>query len=362
MDSNSGEPRRPISEKACLPADREAALAAVKKRGLALADASEALRDDREIVLAAVAKAGGALEYASERLRDDREVVLAAVNQWGPAFRHASERLRGDAELALSAVARLADCGERLSCREKLRLTDYLAPPLAGSKDFFREAARVFPGILEDAPEELRSDCGFVLELLGRCREAPIIRVPCGVWERPSIHRTIVLAIAPGAWESPGFLEEIFRNHPWSLKYAPPEYRQNDELIRRYSSGDGSILQYASESLQNDRDFFIRAVRRNSGTLKYASERLRDDPEIAEAALASPVKRTGFYKYLSPGLRDDKELLLKALKAEPDSLRYASERLRGDPETAAAAWPRRKTRRCSTGTCLRSSGTTRNCC
>lgn len=56
MDLNSGEPRRPLSEKSGLPADREAALAAVKRCGRALEYVSEPLRSDPELRGPAVAR------------------------------------------------------------------------------------------------------------------------------------------------------------------------------------------------------------------------------------------------------------------------------------------------------------------
>jgi len=89
--------------------DKECMKAVVEVWGLALADASPAIRNDKEVVALAVAQnvwsfaytgkavvlavvslVGEALEFASEALRADKEVVLAAVRQSEKALAHAT--------------------------------------------------------------------------------------------------------------------------------------------------------------------------------------------------------------------------------------------------------------------------------
>ena len=70
----------------------------VKKNGLALQVAPEAVKGDEEVVMAAVKRNPVALEYASERLRSDRSFVLELVRATQAAFltAWAAEELRSD--------------------------------------------------------------------------------------------------------------------------------------------------------------------------------------------------------------------------------------------------------------------------
>ena len=58
--------------------DKTAVLAAVKKHGPALSEASDELKSDREIVLAAVKQNFFAFGAASKRLRSDKDILSAA--------------------------------------------------------------------------------------------------------------------------------------------------------------------------------------------------------------------------------------------------------------------------------------------
>ena len=73
-------------------------LQTVKKDGLALRVAPEAVKGDEEVVLAAVKKDPRALELASERFRGDRSCVLELVRATQAAFltAWAAEELRSD--------------------------------------------------------------------------------------------------------------------------------------------------------------------------------------------------------------------------------------------------------------------------
>mmetsp|Transcript_5644 Transcript_5644/g.13267 ORF Transcript_5644/g.13267 Transcript_5644/m.13267 type:complete len:463 (-) Transcript_5644:91-1479(-) len=84
--------------------DRDIALAAVKRNGLALQFATDGIKDDREVVLEAVKNTSRALEFGSERLRADVDVVLEAVGKLGVVLKFASEDLRAEKAVVLAAV------------------------------------------------------------------------------------------------------------------------------------------------------------------------------------------------------------------------------------------------------------------
>ena len=83
---------------------KEEVLAAVKKDGDALLNASCTLRADRDIVMEAVQESGYALQYASLTLRADRDIVMAAVQEKGYVLQYASDTLRADRDIVMAAV------------------------------------------------------------------------------------------------------------------------------------------------------------------------------------------------------------------------------------------------------------------
>eukprot|EP00931_Biecheleriopsis_adriatica_P063364 TRINITY_DN3834_c0_g1_i6.p1 TRINITY_DN3834_c0_g1~~TRINITY_DN3834_c0_g1_i6.p1 ORF type:complete len:263 (-),score=66.71 TRINITY_DN3834_c0_g1_i6:349-1137(-) len=89
-----------------LKADKEVALAAVKRDGWALRYAAASLKADRDVVLAAVRQKGMALQYVAEELTADREVVRAAVDNHSWALQFVAARVKADKEFVLECVRR----------------------------------------------------------------------------------------------------------------------------------------------------------------------------------------------------------------------------------------------------------------
>ncbi len=94
-----------------LKGDLGIVLAAVRKDGLALVEASPILQENKMVVLAAVTQNGKVLRYVTDKLKNDpqkadiyREIVLAAVTQNGQAFEFASRRLQNDPAVVLAAA------------------------------------------------------------------------------------------------------------------------------------------------------------------------------------------------------------------------------------------------------------------
>ena len=102
---------------AALKCDTEIVMAAVKQKWIALIYASAELQGDREIVLVTVKKQGVAISFASAALKGDRQIVMQAVQQDGDALQYASAALKGDREIVLVAVARSQDALQYASSR-----------------------------------------------------------------------------------------------------------------------------------------------------------------------------------------------------------------------------------------------------
>ena len=84
----------------------------------------------------------------------------------------------------------------------------------------------------------------------------------------------------------------------------------------------------------NDKAYILKEVKKNWISLKYASDELRNDKEVVLAA----VKNWGnALKYASDELRNDKEVVLAAVKNWGDALKYASDELKNDKEVVLEA-------------------------
>ena len=90
---------------------------------------------------------------------------------------------------------------------------------------------------------------------------------------------------------------------------------------------DGEALQYASETLKNDRAVVLAAVAQRGWALRYASETLKNDREVV---LAAVKQRGSALEYASEDLKNDRDFVLAAVAQHGSALEYASEDLKKD--------------------------------
>lgn len=93
-------------------------------------------------------------------------------------------------------------------------------------------------------------------------------------------------------------------------------------------------VNYASESLRNNKEFSIAAVRLNGACLRALSRNMRDDVDVVLAA----VKENGLsLRYASADRRNDKKIALAAIARDGASFRYISPELHNDKDLILAA-------------------------
>jgi hypothetical protein len=85
--------------------NKQEAIVAVSRNGVAIRKLSPELKADRDVVLASVSHQGYALMYASPELKADRDVVFVAVSKHGYALEYASSELKADPDMVMTAVA-----------------------------------------------------------------------------------------------------------------------------------------------------------------------------------------------------------------------------------------------------------------
>ena len=125
------------------------------------------------------------------------------------------------------------------------------------------------------------------------------------------------------------FVLKAIRRNGYALQYASDGLKGDKEFILKVMQINGLTLKYASERLNDDRDVVLEAVKNNGKSLAYSSVRLRDDREIVLEA----VKNNGLALKFVPGdLNNDKEVVLTAIKNNIGALEFASERLKNDKD------------------------------
>lgn len=115
------------------------------------------------------------------------------------------------------------------------------------------------------------------------------------------------------------------------LQYSPEEMRNDKEIVMSAIYNCGRALEYASYELRNNKEFVFEATKHAPCLLKYASPSLKDDKEfILELAKYNIFSIVDIIKNISERLKNDKELILDIVKMEGRALIYASTHLQAD--------------------------------
>lgn len=240
------------------------------------------------------------LERTKDDPRDDDQVMLLAVLHDGRAMQYASDRLKSDRMFVITALDTI---------RQKL-------PP--------RYAAEACRAVCEHLGELLRDDEELAMFAVACVSGQDIMNC----WsERLRRDRDFVMKAMESALYRGRMLESL------------PDFLRDDEAVVELAlKTDGTALQYASDRLQQDRRFVLRAIKASAST------------ETFEAALN--VSRGFFGDYEPPGdggdvhwfaanrslispgdvhesLRNDPDVVLASLESGA-SVRGASPQLLGD--------------------------------
>jgi len=116
------------------------------------------------------------------------------------------------------------------------------------------------------------------------------------------------------------------------MQGAPPEARENSEVLLAAIRQDGDCLDLASPELKNDRSFILAAVAQVSvkgHALHFVPPVFQADREVVMVAVAQSPDSLQF---ASPEFRADREVVTIAVKKSSLALAHASEELREDRE------------------------------
>ena len=107
------------------------------------------------------------------------------------------------------------------------------------------------------------------------------------------------------------FVLHAVRHDGDALAYAPPAFKDDEEVVVAAIKQVPNALEYASERLKNTKHVVVEAVNRSGMALEYASTERKSDPSVVIAA----VRENGMaLQFADPALRADKRLVLAALE------------------------------------------------
>lgn len=273
-------------------------------------------KNDKDFVLGVVGQNGIALQHASRELRGNREVVIASIKSDPMALAFASTELKNDLEIVTRAVTTETD--HYLDPRPR-RSFRYIGNELRNNQKFAIWAVRYY---------------GKWLKFLPRFQN----------------DRTIV--------------RDACRNFGKALKYASNDIKHDKNFVLALLRKNGNCFPFTTDEFRDDREMLLPLIRERVYYYRYISDRLRRDREIIDIVLNKKVSYCflpWIYKdnpdlktdiefalfhaphlgknieYLSAEMRDNYDVVLAAVKADPNSFKFASEGMRSNLEIVIAA-------------------------
>lgn len=281
--------------------DRDIAYIAVYYEGLALSIVDKEHTDNNLIVAVAVSQNGLALKYATKRLQDDEYIVRLASRQNVWAFQYASWRLRGHRDLALDVIA---------SYRGVKFLGDLgISPKLLDDREFVLEGARAGTGFM---PHQYFKDKSVVMAAMSG--------------------NGSLLRLVPEFQDDADVVQAAVAQYPDALEFASARLRDDPRITHFVGLQNGSSMRFAS--LARQRDLPIPPEL----TAYYWAVRSRNPDQLNIKEVMQALSFDGrIIKWLPFSLRDDARIVLTAVSNYSEALRFASARLRNDPQTVIDA-------------------------
>eukprot|EP00401_Gymnodinium_catenatum_P050660 CAMPEP_0117608300 /NCGR_PEP_ID=MMETSP0784-20121206/80737_1 /TAXON_ID=39447 /ORGANISM="" /LENGTH=394 /DNA_ID=CAMNT_0005411569 /DNA_START=63 /DNA_END=1247 /DNA_ORIENTATION=+ len=131
-----------------------------------------------------------------------------------------------------------------------------------------------------------------------------------------------------GLRADPGIIEAAAMQNPHTLAFAPHDILSNKEFILRAVRRNGLALRYASEEMQADKEVVCAAINENPGAFRFAAEEVAGDREVVLRTLA---RRGIMLGDVAQSLKVDRSVVLVAVRQNA-ALQYASEDLQNDPD------------------------------
>ena len=237
--------------------------------------------------------------------KDDKKWISEKVRGMGSMLSLASDKFKNDKEIVLLAV------------KNNGLALEYASAALKSDKDVVMAAVMEKEDAMRLASDILKGDKEFILNLIKKGRTYIYCHVSPKVLEERDVAREVIT--------SNKFID-------YSL--IPESIKNDKELMLDAVKIKGGTLKSVSERLRGDKDVVRAALNQNGFAIDFATDNIKDDKEFALIALTN---KPGSFMFLSERLRDDKELAMLAVKSDGFLLESASERLKNDKEIVLTA-------------------------
>lgn len=305
---------------------------------------SERICSDHELMIKLCTHPNGvhSMSFVNQSLRNSKEFMMEAISlqqYWLPGnmsskgsdpsldsphiLRHASHRLKDDFDVVLAAVQK---CGSNLKYAS-YDLRRNRAIVVAATEQNAVAFRYCLPGRTKD---ELLSDPSFVREYLAKRAPNDLLRFSKNCFDDLSTSRNEVLSMLEGGLD-------------WV--YVPECWQNDKDFVIEAIQRDSKLYLDISECLQEDYVVARRVIEVEEvgdEVLMEATERcpalLADRGAmlvIAKAWWTDILQETLRYSPLE--IRGDKEIMLEAVKNDPQMYEFVSDELSVDPEIVTTA-------------------------
>lgn len=123
-----------------------------------------------------------------------------------------------------------------------------------------------------------------------------------------------------------------------ALKYASKNLQDDKEIVKEAIKKGYNAFEYASKTLKEDKDFILELIEINPWVLHWTiNTPINDDKEVIIKALKYDKPTGNILHNANESLKNDKELIMIAVKKNGVNICFASEDLKNDKEVALTA-------------------------
>lgn len=219
------------------------------------------------------------------------------------------KKLLADEELMLSAVSLVGNCFEFIA--PDLKKNKKIALAALQSKNTFYGAGFYL------MPDELKDDKDIVL---------------AGVQKNGWVIKEIDKKFQED-WDIA--IAAVVQNS-LCMKEVPSKLLDNkDFIIEVLAKANFNVFDDVSDKLKDDKEFVKKALVIEPWIYKSISKRLKEDEDIIDLVVKKDI-HVSILEYGPKSLSENKKFVLSIVRESPDQLRYASVKLRADPDVIDA--------------------------
>ena len=264
-------------------------------------------KEDKEFNLTLLKENAKHFEFMSDELKVDEEILITALEETrGEALQFADDKFKSDRKFILEMLPKAH------------QMFFFISPELQKDREIALLTARSVPGgpdnypsrcditVFEALPEIFKSDKEFLIEAIKQ--QDPD--------EFDDNYRGLNIAFIPEVLKADEELVKLALENSCgggALKYASDELKDNKDFLLRVkkskdvSTAIGSGFQYASERIRGDRDIVLKLLNDDfNDWVKYIADPIKVDKELM---LKIVEKIPWALEYADESLQNDKDLI-----------------------------------------------------